>query len=72
MFKRLQHRLVVVQFNAFAVANTSANIVLVVFLIRKQRFLNSIIERIYLIENTRSTKEIMIAQTVYGSYLNFL
>ena len=72
MFKRLQHRYLVVHCIAFYVANTYANIVLAVFLIRKQRFKNSNIERLYLLENTMSTKEIIIAHTVYGSYLKFL
>ena len=72
MFKRLQHRLVVVLCNAFYVANTNAKIVLAISLIRKQRFKNSNIERLYLLENTMSTKEIIIAHTVYGSYLKFL
>ena len=71
MFKRLQHR-TVVQCNAFDVANTNANIVLAVFLIQKQRLQNWIIERPYLLENTMSTKEIIIAHTVYGSNLKFL
>ena len=72
MLQRLKHRLLVVLCNAFYVENTNANIVLAAFLIRKQRFSNSIIERIYFLENRRSTKEIMIAYTVYGSYLKFL
>ena len=64
MFKRLQHRLLVVQCIAFDVVSTNANIVLAVFLIRKQQFKDSNIARLYLLENTMSTKEIIIVHTV--------
>ena len=63
MFKLLQHRYLV-HCIAFYVATTNANIVLAVCLIQKQRFKNSNIERLYLLEKTMSTKEIIIAHTV--------